>query len=309
MASRRARRRQIAEARGRARSRDALPAAAAGGGAGSSRSLLFGLSCFHYYTAGFGLLQETLHRGIHIACVLGPDLPRLLGRRSATGGRRRRPARAARHRHRRLALRHRGRGRQPLRALRLPRLQFRVGNPDADRLVMGTVMIVVLLEATRRSVGWPLPIIAVVLMVYALSGRSCRAFSRIPATPGKASSITSISRARAFSASRSASSPPTSSTTCCSACSRRASGSAASSSISPPRHRPLLRRARQGLDLRLGTLRHDLGLSIANTVTVGSLTIPAMIRLGYPRHFAAPWNRPHRPAARSRRRSWAPRPS
>ena len=28
---------------------------------------LFGLSCFHYYTAGFGLLPETLHRGIHIA--------------------------------------------------------------------------------------------------------------------------------------------------------------------------------------------------------------------------------------------------
>ena len=32
---------------------------------------LFGLSCFHYYTAGFGLLQDTLHRGIHISCVLG----------------------------------------------------------------------------------------------------------------------------------------------------------------------------------------------------------------------------------------------
>ena len=32
---------------------------------------LFGLSCFHYYTAGFGLLPETTHRGIHIACVLG----------------------------------------------------------------------------------------------------------------------------------------------------------------------------------------------------------------------------------------------
>src|SRR6185312_15973359 len=29
------------------------------------------------------------------------------------------------------------------------------------------------------------------------------------------------------------------------------------------------------------------GSSIANTVTVGSLTIPAMIRLGYPRHFEA----------------------
>lgn len=29
------------------------------------------------------------------------------------------------------------------------------------------------------------------------------------------------------------------------------------------------------------------GSSIANTVTTGSLTIPAMIRVGYPRHFAA----------------------
>ena len=29
------------------------------------------------------------------------------------------------------------------------------------------------------------------------------------------------------------------------------------------------------------------GSSVANTVTVGSLTIPAMIRIGYPRHFAA----------------------
>ncbi|MBM3572408.1 MAG: TRAP transporter permease, partial [Alphaproteobacteria bacterium] len=34
-------------------------------------ALLFGLSSFHYYTAGFGLLQETFHRGIHMACVIG----------------------------------------------------------------------------------------------------------------------------------------------------------------------------------------------------------------------------------------------
>jgi TRAP-type uncharacterized transport system fused permease subunit len=34
----------------------------------------------------------------------------------------------------------------------------------------------------------------------------------------------------------------------------------------------------------LGTIS---GSSIANTVTTGSLTIPAMIRIGYPRHFAA----------------------
>src|SRR5215218_3773508 len=33
--------------------------------------LLIVLSCFHYYTAGFGLLRETTHRGVHLAFVLG----------------------------------------------------------------------------------------------------------------------------------------------------------------------------------------------------------------------------------------------
>src|SRR5689334_23510065 len=35
------------------------------------RWLLILLSCFHYYTAGFGLLRETTHRGVHLAFVLG----------------------------------------------------------------------------------------------------------------------------------------------------------------------------------------------------------------------------------------------
>ena len=33
--------------------------------------LLVLLSAFHYYTAGFGLLQEVTHRGVHLAFVLG----------------------------------------------------------------------------------------------------------------------------------------------------------------------------------------------------------------------------------------------
>jgi len=33
--------------------------------------LLVILSGFHYYTAGFGLLRETTHRGVHLAFVLG----------------------------------------------------------------------------------------------------------------------------------------------------------------------------------------------------------------------------------------------
>ena len=34
-------------------------------------ALLLLLSLFHYYTAGFGLLQEITHRGVHLAFVLG----------------------------------------------------------------------------------------------------------------------------------------------------------------------------------------------------------------------------------------------
>ena len=33
--------------------------------------LLVLLSAFHFYTAGFGLLQEVTHRGVHLAFVLG----------------------------------------------------------------------------------------------------------------------------------------------------------------------------------------------------------------------------------------------
>ena len=34
-------------------------------------TLLVVLSLFHYYTAGFGLLPEMIHRGIHLSFVLG----------------------------------------------------------------------------------------------------------------------------------------------------------------------------------------------------------------------------------------------
>jgi hypothetical protein len=36
---------------------------------------------------------------------------------------------------------------------------------------MGSVLVVLLLEATRRSIGWPLPVIALIFMAYALFGR------------------------------------------------------------------------------------------------------------------------------------------
>ena len=134
-------------------------------------ALLVLLSGFHYYTAGFGLLQEVTHRGVHLAFVLGliflvfPHRAALL---QATP-------------------RHRGAapggvpwfdwllaGAIAAAVLYIPwifdDLAFRVGNPGPLDVAMGTILIVTLLEATRRAMGWPLPIIALLFMGYALAG-------------------------------------------------------------------------------------------------------------------------------------------
>jgi len=37
-------------------------------------------------------------------------------------------------------------------------------------VVMGTILIIGLLEGTRRSMGWPLPIIAIIFIIYAMFG-------------------------------------------------------------------------------------------------------------------------------------------
>jgi TRAP transporter 4TM/12TM fusion protein len=155
-------------------------------------------------------------------------------------------------------------------------------------VLMATVLIAVLLEATRRSVGWPLPAIAVLMMVYALYGRH---FPGIFVHPGAtwrglvnhlyltsqgvygialgvvATYVfhyvlfgvlaTRIGLGKFF-------------IDLATALTGRFAGGPAKVSI-------------------FGSALFGMisGSSIANTVTVGSLTIPAMIRLGYPRHFAA----------------------
>jgi TRAP transporter 4TM/12TM fusion protein len=265
------------------RFRPLLPTAA-----GFVALLLFGLSCFHYYTAGFGLLQETLHRGIHIACVLG--LIFLVFSWSQKGNAEKPKAGVL----------------SPfgislldwlcaiaavVSSLYVPYvfhdLQFRVGNPDPMDWIMGTIMIFVLLEATRRSVGWPLPIIAVVLMAYALAGPSLPGILAHPGNTWKSVVnhlyltsqgiygialgvvatyvfhyvlfgvlATRVGLGRFF-------------IDLATALTGRFSGGPAKVSI-------------------FGSALFGMisGSSIANTVTVGSLTIPAMIRVGYARHFA-----------------------
>jgi len=251
-------------------------------------ALLIVLSCFHYYTAGFGLLREATHRGTHMAFVLSliflvfplrkamlahPPKPGLL----APGG-------------------------VPLydwlcailiaaSALYIPYvfddLAFRVGNPNTLDVALGTVLVVLLLEATRRSMGWPLPIIAIVFMVYSLwgtwfpgllkhSGASWPAlvnhlYLTSQGIYGIAIGVvaTYVFHFVLFGVLATAIGLGQLFIDIASAVAGRFAGGPAKVSVFA--------------SALFGMLS---GSSVANAVTVGSLTIPAMIRLGYPRHFA-----------------------
>lgn len=307
--------------------------------------LLLALSMFHYYTAGFGLLPETTHRGIHMAFVIGliflvfparkqagnrgggllwagplamllaaaalylpftsfaSGLPvnmlalaLLIGVGALVGAsfltsfaRTEMPSLVA-----------------PLgigladwllaaaavvTSLYVPwifhDLQFRVGNPLAIDWVMGTLCLIVVLESCRRSVGAALPIISIVLMIYAYFGPSLPGIFRhagndwknivnhlyltINGIYGVALGVVAtyvfhyvlfgvlanrVGLGRFF-------------IDIAIALAGRFSGGPAKVSI-----------------FASGLFGMISGSSIANTVTVGSLTIPMMIRIGYPRHFA-----------------------
>ncbi|MEQ1804925.1 MAG: TRAP transporter permease [Burkholderiaceae bacterium] len=252
-------------------------------------ALLILLSLFHYYTAGFGLLRETTHRGVHLAFVLGliflvfPHRHTLLEKVAV----------------------HRAHtpGNVPwfdwllaaavaASVLYIPYifedLTFRVGNPLTIDVVMGTVLIVALLEATRRSMGWPLPLIAITFMIYALAGpmfpgllkHAGASWSQLvnhqyltsQGIYGVAVGVvatyvfhfvlfgvlaTRIGLGQLF-------------LDVASSIAGRYAGGPAKVSV-------------------FGSAMFGMlsGSSVANAVTVGSLTIPAMIRVGYKREFAA----------------------
>src|SRR5687767_5056544 len=136
-------------------------------------ALLIALSLFHYYTAGFGLLQETTHRGIHLAFVLGLIFL-VFG---FTRQENRAPSPSAWWRPGGLPLWDWGIAlAAAAAALYIPftfqDLAFRVGNPSTLDVVMGTILVLCLLEATRRAMGWPLPVVAMAFIAYGLFGLS-----------------------------------------------------------------------------------------------------------------------------------------
>ncbi|WP_374669849.1 TRAP transporter permease [Ramlibacter sp.] len=250
--------------------------------------LLIALSAFHYYTAGFGLLRETTHRGVHLAFVLG-----LIFLVFAAGKKAYENPRASSW----LAP-----GGVPLvdwllglacaaSVLYIPYvfddLAFRVGNPSTLDVIAGSVLFLTLLEATRRSMGWPLPLIAIGFTAYALAGpyfpgllkHAGASWSQMinhqyltsQGIYGVAVGVvatyvfhfvlfgvmaTRIGLGQLF-------------LDIASTVAGRYAGGPAKVSVFG--------------SAMFGTLS---GSSVANAVTVGSLTIPAMIRVGYRREFA-----------------------
>ncbi len=251
-----------------------------------SGTILFLLSCYHFYTAGFGIPRATTHRGLHMGvslfliylsfsafasgrdktprfAILGlPVLDWVLGIAAAVS------------------------------SFYVPwiydQLAFRVGNPLPIDVVMGTVLLITLLEAVRRSMGWPLPVIALLFIAYAYFGKS---MPGIFVHPG-ADWPTIINHLYLTS--------------------QGIYGTALGVIATYVFHFVLFGVMAQRIGL--GQLFIDLataltgrfaggpakvsvvssallgsisGSSIANTVTTGALTIPAMIKIGFRKHFAA----------------------
>ncbi len=133
---------------------------------------LVAMSVYHFYASGFALIRELLHRGIHLAFVLGLVFL-LFGIRKANTLE---PAAPAWYRISgvpiwdvALAILAVGA------SLYLPLLPpevvaERVGNPSQSDVLMGTALLVLTLEASRRSVGPTLPIIGLIFIAFAIFG-------------------------------------------------------------------------------------------------------------------------------------------
>lgn len=248
--------------------------------------ILFLLAAYHYYTAGFGIPRATTHRGLHMGVSL------FIVYLSFSS--------LARNRHRTDGLAVLG---VPVTdwllaiggavsAFYVPwiyaQLQFRVGNPLPLDIAMGTVLLVALMEAVRRSMGWPLPVIAALFIAYAYFGKSMPGILVHPGADwanivnhlyltsqgiyGTALGViaTYVFHFVLFGVMAQKIGLGQLFIDLATALAGRFAGGPAKVSVVS--------------SAMLGTIS---GSSIANTVTTGALTIPAMIKIGFKRHFAA----------------------
>ncbi len=120
-----------------------------------------GFSLFYIYTCAFGLISSQLHRGAYLLFTF-PLCLMLYPIRRGTGG-----------------------NRVPLLdwglllltlvsigywLIEYPSYAYRIGDPETMDIVMGTVVVLLSLEAARRVVGWVLPLLAIIALLYAYLG-------------------------------------------------------------------------------------------------------------------------------------------
>jgi len=248
--------------------------------------IMFLLSAYHFYTSGFGIPRATTHRGLH----MGVSLFVIFLSFSALSSRRDRTtgfvifgvpvldwafAIAA-----------------AISSFYVPwiydQLAFRIGNPLQIDIIMGTLLVITLLEAVRRSMGWPLPVIAMLFIAYAYFGRSMPGIFVHPGADwsgiinhlylssqgiyGTALGViaTYVFHFVLFGVMAQRIGLGQLFIDLATALTGRFSGGPAKVSVVS--------------SALLGSIS---GSSIANTVTTGALTIPAMIKIGFKRHFAA----------------------
>ncbi|MBL6929773.1 MAG: TRAP transporter permease [Rhodospirillales bacterium] len=252
-------------------------------------ALLVAMSLYHYYASGFGLLRELVHRSIHLSFVMGLIFL-VFG---FTNKNLTQIAPKAWFRFQGVAIiDFIFAGLAVWAVLYLPmmtpvELSNRVGNPMPMDVFMGSVLLVAVLEATRRSVGITLPIIVLIALTYAVFGQQAPGVMKHSGASwtalinhlyltnqgiyGIAIGVvakyvflfvlfgvlaTEIGLGRLF-------------IDLAQVLAGRFAGGPAKVAIFS--------------SALLGTIS---GSSIANTVTTGALTIPAMKKIGYPPHFA-----------------------
>ena len=242
---------------------------------------LAALSAFHYYTAGFGILVEHWHMAVHLAAVLALSFMMFPARRGGAMA----PG-----------------GVPPLDlalaavsvvvVLYLPwnfdELTFRIGVPNLPDQVMGWILVAVVLEATRRAMGPVLPGIVIVFILYGLFGDR---IGGILAHPGSTAanfiSHIYLTQEGIFGTPVKVVSTFVFHFVLFGVLAMRMglgqffidlASMAAGRLAGGPAKVAIFGSAMFGM---------ISGSSLANAVTVGSLTIPAMKRVGYKAHFAA----------------------
>lgn len=166
-------------------------------------------------------------------------------------------------------------------------IAIREGMAIPSDIVLGIIMIVLVIDATRRTVGWPLPIVAILALIYALAGPylpgmfAHAGFPIVDLAPFEylrtdgifgvplGVSATFIFLFVLFGAILNVSGAGQFFIDLALALTGRSRGGPAKAAV-----------------ISSALMGSVSGSSVANTVTTGSFTIPLMKSIGYPPHFA-----------------------